>query len=130
MQLEIGECFESISDAIGSAVAALGGFKKVGAALRPELPTPQAGNWLRDCLNPARRERLDPEQVLLILRMARQAGFHAAMDFIAGDAGYKAQPLDPATQEAELQQRFVDAVAGLQLIQKQLERAAQLRRVA
>ncbi len=127
MQLEIGECFESVNDALQSAVTALGGFKKVGPALRPELPIDQASGWLRDCLNTGRREKLAPEQVMLILRMARAAGYHAAMNFVAFDAGYKAQPVDPQSQEAELQAKFIDAVDGLTAIQAQLQRLQRLR---
>lgn len=122
MQLEIGECFDTINDALTSAVNSLGGFKKVGPVLRPELPIDQAAGWLRDCLNPTRREKLAPEQVLLILRLARQAGVHSAMQFLAFDTGYKAVPVDPQTQQQELQQKFVDAVAGLAAIQSQLQR--------
>ncbi len=127
MQLEIGECFESINDALSSAVTALGGFKKVGPMLRPELQIEQAGGWLRGCLNIGRREKLSPEQVMLILRTARQAGYHAAMNFVAFDAGYKASPVDPQTQEAELQEKFIDAVEGLSAIQAQLQRIQRLK---
>lgn len=123
-QLEIGECFDSINDALTSVVNSLGGFKKVGPTLRPELPIDQAAGWLRDCLNPARREKLAPEQVLLILRLARQAGVHAAMSFLAFDTGYKAIPVDPQTQAEELQQRFIDAVQNLAAIQNQLQRTS------
>lgn len=130
MQLEIGECFESVNDALSSAVTALGGFKKVGPALRPELPIDQAAGWLRDCLNAGRREKLAPEQVLLVLRMARAAGYHAAMNFVAFDTGYKASPVDPKSQEEELQQRFVEAVEGLTAIQAQLQRVQRLRSAA
>lgn len=130
MQLEIGECFESVNDALSSAVTALGGFKKVGPALRPELPVDQAAGWLRDCLNIGRREKLAPEQVMLVLRMARAAGYHAAMNFVAFDTGYKASPVDPKTQESELQERFIDAVEGLTAIQAQLQRIQRLRAAA
>ncbi len=130
MQVEIGECFDSVNDALQSAVTALGGFKKVGPALRPELPIDQAAGWLRDCLNAARREKLAPEQMMLVLRMARAAGYHAAMNFVAFDTGYKASPVDPQSQEAELQARFVDAVEGLSAIQAQLQRIQRVRAVA
>jgi hypothetical protein len=123
MQLEIGECFDSINDALQAAVTnALGGYKKVGPALRPELPIDQAAGWLRDCLNPGKREKLGPEQALFILRKAREAGWHAAMQFVAFDTGYKATPVDPQTQVAELQERFIDAVQHLQGIQAQMQR--------
>jgi hypothetical protein len=129
MQLEIGECFESINDALQAAVTALGGFKKVGPALRPELPIEQAAGWLRDCLNPGRREKLSPEQVLLLLRQAREAGYHAAMNFVAFDTGYKATPVDPQSQAEQLQERFVAAVETLQGIQATMERLQRVRSV-
>jgi hypothetical protein len=130
MQLEIGECFDSINEALQSAVTNMGGFKKVGPLLRPELPIDQAAGWLRDCLNPARREKLSPEQVMLIVREAKKAGVHSLMNFIAMDTGYRAVPVDPMTQEAELQQRFIDAVQGLTAIQAQLQRVQRIRGVA
>jgi hypothetical protein len=122
MQLEIGEFHESINDALQAAVIALGGYKKVGPTLRPELPIDQAAGWLRDCLNPSRREKLSPEQVLLILRAARAAGYHAAMNFVAFDTGYRAAPVDPKDQANQLQERFIEAVQGLTAIQSQLQR--------
>lgn len=130
MQLEIGECFDSINEALQSAVNALGGYKKVGPALRPELPIDQAAGWLRDCLNPSRREKLSPEQFMFILREAGKAGIHSLMNFLAFDGGYKATPVAPQTQEAELQQKFVDAVEGLTAIQAQLQRVQRMRSVA
>jgi hypothetical protein len=130
MQLEIGECFESVNDALHAAVNALGGYKKVGPALRPELPIDQAAGWLRDCLNPSRREKLAPEQVMLVLRKAREAGYHAAMHFVAFDTGYKATPVDPQTQESELQERFIAAVEHLQGIQAQMQRVQRVRAAA
>lgn len=127
MQLEIGEFYESVNDALQGAVRAMGGYKKVGPKMRPELSEEHAANWLRDCLNPERREKLAPEQVLWLLRAARQAGFHAAMHFIALDTGYKAQPVDPQTQEAELQERFIAAVEHLEGIRATMQRIGRAR---
>jgi len=130
MQLEIGECFESINDALQAAVTALGGYKKVGPMLRPELAIDQAANWLRDCLNAARREKLAPEQVMLILRKAREAGYHAAMNFVAFDTGYKATPVDPTSQVEQLQERFCDSVQTLSAMAAKLERMQRVRAAA
>lgn len=130
MQLEIGECFENVNDALQAAVKALGGYKKVGPRLRPELGDEAAGNWLRDCLNPARREKLSPEQVVWLLRTAREAGYHAAMHYVAFDTGYKAQPVDPQTQETELQERFIAAVEHLEGIKAQMVRIQRARALA
>jgi hypothetical protein len=129
MQLEIGECHESVNDALQSAVTALGGFKKAGAMLRPELPIDQAAGWLRDCLNPGKREKLSPDQFLFIMRAARAGGYHALMNFVAFDTGYRAAPVDPQTQEAELQRRFIECVDVLAGIKSSLERVQRVRAV-
>lgn len=130
MQLEMGEFYESVNEALRSAVNGLGGFKKVGPLMRPELTVDTAAGWLRDCLNPDRREKLSPEQVMFIIREAGKANIHSLMSFIAFDTGYKATPVAPQTREAELQQKFVDAVEGLAAIQSQLQRVQRLRSAA
>lgn len=129
-QLEMSEVYESLNDALSSAVKALGGFKKVGPMLRPELSIDGSSQWLRDCLNTDRRECLHPEQVLLLMREARRAGWHALMEFVAFDAGYAATPVTPDSQESELQRRFLNAVEGLTAIQAQLQRINRLRTAA
>lgn len=130
MQLEIGECFDDLNEALKSAIKAVGGFKEVGKALWPELLIDTAAQRLRDSVNPDRRDKLSPEQFIFVLRLAREKGFHAAMDFVAFDLGYKATPVDPVTQEAELQERFIHAVDGLSAIQTQLQRIQRMRAVA
>lgn len=129
MQLEMGEFYEDVNDALIALVTALGGYKKVGPSMRPELPIDQAAQWLRDCMNPARREKLSPEQVILLLRYGRECGFHAAMHFLAFATGYKAQPVDPDSQEAELQEKFIAAVGTLEGIQAQMQRLQRVRSV-
>jgi hypothetical protein len=101
---------ESINEALKEAVKALGGAKKVGQQLKPERLADDAGRWLSDCLNADRREKLDPEQVLWILRESRKVGCHTAMHFICDDAGYtKAAPLEPEDEKARLQREFIEA---------------------
>lgn len=130
MQASFGEFFEDLESALREAVRQLGGNKKVGPMLRPELPIDQASNWLRDCLNATRREKLSPEQVLLLLKLSAQAGFHGAMGFLAFAAGYEVKPIEAEEQEAQLQRDFVNAVDRLESIQRQIKQAQQMRRVA
>jgi hypothetical protein len=94
---------------------ALGGFKKVAVAMRGgDFDKPdKAADWLRKCLSDDRRERLDPAQVMYILREARTVGFHAAMDYVASDAGYKAQPVDVQEQVQSLEEIIA---SGLQTL--------------
>lgn len=114
---------EDFNDALKDVVRALGGTKAVGVRLRPEMAADAAGAWLKDCLNPTRRERLDPEQVLWILREGRKAGCHSAMNFIADEAGYvRPAPLEPQDEAAQLQRAFIDSVQQQKLIASRLER--------
>lgn len=131
MQGSFGEFFDDINDALREAVRALGGVKQVGALLWPEVAPDTAGNRLRDCLNPERREKLSPEQLVFLLRKSREAGYHAAMEFVTYECGYaKPAPVDPSDKLAELQRQFIDAVEGLTQIQAQIQRAQGVRRVA
>ncbi|GMG89644.1 hypothetical protein Cmtc_08640 [Cupriavidus sp. TKC] len=103
--------YESVYDALGEVVRAAGGMKKVGAMLWPEKSADDAGARLKDCLNPDRREKLDPEQVAFLRRLGRQIGCHALVNFEAHDAGYE-QP-KPVNSE-EQARRLVDVIAQQQ----------------
>lgn len=122
MHAGTSEFFEDINDALREAVRALGGVKQVGAWLWPEIAPDTAGNRLRDCLNPERREKLSPEQVLFILRRAREVGYHAAMEYLAASCGYaKPAPLAPEDKLADLQRQFIASVESLERIQRQIQ---------
>lgn len=120
MQLDL--IHESVDDALGSLVKALGGAKKVGAQMRPELPVEQAASWLRDRLNPTRPARLNPDQVVWLLREGRKAGVHCAMQYISAEAGYHAEPMEPEDERAALQRDYINAVKVLQQITQRMDR--------
>lgn len=94
---------ESLNDALVECVKACGGSKVVGVAIWPAQGVEAAQRKLLACLNPDRNEKLGPDEVLLVLRMARQRGFHDALGFICADLGYTAPtPIDPKDEIAEL----------------------------
>lgn len=105
---EQGELFyESLPDALRATVDALGGPKVVGVILWPEKPVDEARRLLLDCLNPDRPHRLDPETLLLLLRIAREKGIHLAVSWILSSLGYAPpQPIEPEDQQAELIRQF------------------------
>jgi hypothetical protein len=114
---------EDFNDALRDAIRALGGPKEVGTRLRPEMAADAAGGWLKDCLNPTRRERLNPEQVLWILRESRKAGCHSAMNYLCDEAGYvRPSPLEPQDEAAQLMRQYIDAVAMLKKLTDKGER--------
>jgi hypothetical protein len=119
--------FQDMNDAPTASVHALGGFKDVGVALRPELAgRPQtAAQWLRDCFNPEKREKLSPEQLMHLLRLAREGNYHAAKHWIDGETGYAAaDPLDPRDELADLQRQFIEAVHISRDIADKIDRLA------
>lgn len=115
---------EDIWQALRDCVSALGGSKKVGILLRPELDAQTAGRWLLDCLNPERKEKLCVEQVLLILRESRRISCHAGIAFINRDAGYAdPQPIEPEDERAALQRMFIEQSKAMQQLFARMERA-------
>lgn len=114
---------ESLTDALREAVQALGGMKAVGAKMRPEKGVDAAGRWLNDALNPNREEKLDPDQVLWLLREGRAAGCHAAMNYLAREAGYADPiPVEPEDERARAQRDFETAVKALGAVTERLAR--------
>jgi hypothetical protein len=122
---------ESILDALGTLVNALGGPMKVGPRLWPEKTLDAAAQLVRDCLNPTRKERFDPEQTLLLLKWGKQVGCHEAINYICFEAGYDKPPiLEPEDELARLQREYIEAVKLLsQLTPKIEEQRSKLQRV-
>lgn len=118
--------FEDLNDALREAVRVCGGMKVVGAQLWPEKTPEAAGRLLSDCLNPHRAERLTPDHLLLVLRLARGRGFHRAMAFIAESIGYQAQPIEPEDERAQLQRLFSESVRQQGEILRRMEKLSAL----
>lgn len=116
------------NDALTGVVHALGGHKKVGVMLRPELKEKplSASQWLRDCLNPDKPERLNPDQVFMLLRLARETDYHAAKHWMDSELGYEqSKPLKPEDQAFQLHARAIDLVRELRSITDHLDRLTQ-----
>lgn len=101
---------DDINDALRTLIKACGGTKAVAARLWPEKTIADAQSYLNDCLNPARPAKLSPEQVLLLLKWGRQAGCHAAMNYICGESGYSnPAPIEPESELAQLYKQYIEA---------------------
>jgi hypothetical protein len=117
--------YESLNEALIGCVKALGGSKQVGPQLWPEKAPDSAQRMLLDCLNDERAAKLSPEQVLLILRLARSKGHHDGVAFILSDLGYAAPvPVDPRDEAAELQRQFMGVMGKAEELVQRMERAA------
>lgn len=102
---------EDYDDAIVQTVKALGGYKRVGAELRPDIDAIAAGRWLADACNPKERDTLKPSQLAWIRKRARLIGIHTLAAFEMRDAGYaRPEPVEPETEFAQLQRIFTQSV--------------------
>jgi hypothetical protein len=116
---------DSLNEALIASVKAAGGSKQVGPKLWPEKTPDAAQRLLLDCLNEERPAKLSPEQVLLVMRLSRAAGFHGALDFILSDLGYApTQPVEPRDEAAELMRQYIESVAEQKRTAERMERAA------
>lgn len=110
---------EDIYEAARTVAMALGGTKKTGTMLRPDLPADKAGEWLANCLNRTRPEKLDPEQLLFLSREGRRVGCHAIASFLLSDGGYAPpQPIEPEDERAAIEREFIQAVDRLERLVK------------
>lgn len=115
---------DTIYDAIGADVAAAGGFKTVAGKLWPaESPTSAAAK-LRNAINPEQQQKLCPEEVMQIKRLASEAGSTATIQYEAQQLGYSVTWIEP---EDELERIERENNELFKTIAKRMERAEQLR---
>lgn len=100
----------SINGVLIDAVKALGGSKVVGHKLWPEKAVDAAQRHLLACLNEDKPERLTPDHLMLVLRMARDIGHHAAIFQMCSLLGYsEPQPINPKDELTELLREYLEA---------------------
>jgi hypothetical protein len=123
MDLQIPMFVEDYPEAIRAAVQALGGFKRVGSDLKPDLAIDAAGRWLADCLNPEKRDILPPSALAYIRRKAREKGCHILAAFEAQEAGYAAPvPINPEDEKLKIEREFVMHLKGARELVDRMER--------
>lgn len=116
--------FESCTEALVACVKAAGGSKVVGAKVFADKEPDRAQRHLLNCLDEGRAERLTPDQVVLIARLAREVGCHAYMEYLAETLGYAdVQPVEPEVVADDLRRQIL---AMGQTLQQQLDRLAAL----
>lgn len=115
--------FETLTDCLIACVKAAGGSKAVGHKVWPEKTVDAAQRHLLNCLNEGKPERMTPDQVLLIARLARDKGCHAYMQYVAFSLSYsEPQPIEPKDEADELRRQFIAATASLTEMAERIQR--------
>lgn len=107
---------DTIFDALGACVQAAGGVKIVAARLWPTLDSSSASARLRGALNPDHAQKLSPGELLLIGKLARDAGEGALMQFLGRQLGYEVKALSQA--DARKQARRARKLALLEELRR------------
>jgi hypothetical protein len=89
--------------ALAAQVHALGGNKLVGCQLWPDKTAESAQKLMSDCCNDSRSQRLSPSQLLMVMRLGREADVHILPEYLLAHSGYERPiPVTPEDEEKEL----------------------------
>lgn len=115
--------YESMLDAVGIVVLAIGGPQEVGKKLWPALKS--STQRVRDCLNPNRDEKFSLEELVQLARWGRDSGCHAIASYFNAEAGYAPPvPVAPADEKAELERLAIESVKQFKQLVDRYEAAA------
>lgn len=115
---------DTIYDALGADIAAAGGFKAVAGKLWPAESPTTAATKLRNAINPDQAQKLCPEEVLQIKRLAQEQGSSATVLYEAHQLGYAVTWVTPEDEVAELERENNDL---LKRLLRNQDRADQMR---
>jgi hypothetical protein len=109
---------------LGADIAAAGGFKIVAGKLWPAESPTTAATKLRNAVNPEQAQKLCPEEVMQIKRVAHESDSHATITYEAQQLGYALTWIDPENELARIEHENNDLLRALT---KRLDRADELR---
>lgn len=113
---------DSIYDAIGADVQALGGPKSVASRLWPGKALDSAYAHLKACLRDDKPEKFSPEEVQAVITWARDEGSHATINYLCDACGYtRPEVCSLDEQKAALQRQMIDATKTLERAIKRME---------
>lgn len=101
---------EDIYEVLKTIGQTYGGSKKIGALLWPDKPIDKAAELWNNCCNSTRPEKLDPEQIVFVLKLASEIGCHVGIDYIGRKCNYKWEPIVPEDERAQLMRQFNENV--------------------
>lgn len=121
--MSIESSIETLNDALIEAVKAAGGSKAVAVALwgsASGVDTVQ--RRLLATLNPERAEKLSTDEIVAVMKMARDHGCHAPMRYLAATLSYaEPVPVQPRDEADELKRQFIESTRALAAMAARIE---------
>jgi len=115
--------FEDLNECLIACVKAAGGSKQVAHKLWPEKTMESAQRHLLNCLNDSKAERLAPEHVMLLARLARESGCHAYAEYVADELSYADPvPIEPHDEIGDLLRQLLQCKEEERARDERLER--------
>lgn len=102
------------------------GWKTCAAELREDMTADDAAKWLHNCLDPARAQKLDIDQIETLLRIGRRHNCHVAMQALGEGCGYRVEAIDI---DSERDRTHADIAAMMAAVSEKLERLERLQKV-
>jgi hypothetical protein len=115
---------DTIFDALGADIAACGGFKVVAGVLWPSMDSTTGATKLRNAINPEQAQKLCPDEVMTIKRLAKEKGSTATIEYEARDLSFQITWVDPSDELEQIERENNEL---LKAILKRTERAVELR---
>lgn len=101
---------DTVFDALGTAIQAAGGIKRVAAALWPAVDPASAASRLRGALSPEHAQKIDPAELSMIGKLAREAGDMSLPQFFAREWHCELKALAPAEAKKRARKARISAL--------------------
>lgn len=118
--------FDGWEDALKSVLISVygkGWSHKASAAMDPTKDPIAGGKWLECALNPERAEKLAVAQIVWILKLGRERGYHDGMLWLADETSYhRPNPVTPEERRDVLNEEASRLVERMERVVRELQR--------
>jgi hypothetical protein len=101
--------FDTVYDAIGSDILAAGGYKTVAGKLWPNMKQASAYARLKSCIDEHKDEKLDPEEVHSIAKLAKAAtGASSYLQYTGQELECEFTHIEPEDELTQMLRTYLD----------------------
>jgi hypothetical protein len=111
--------FENSKALLRAIIRQLGGYKPVSMRLWPSKNPQLAQRYLSNCCNQSSSAHLHIDEFLTILKWAKEAGYHDAINYVCAKAEYHSPaPINKEEKKAILRKQLKTIIAELDKLEE------------